>query len=164
MKNRIKELISILNKASKAYYQQDKEIISDFEYDKLYDELIELENKTGIIYSNSPTQNVGYEILSNLKKIKHETKMLSLDKTKEIPALESFLSNNDGILSYKMDGLTVVLTYNNGSLVQAVTRGNGEVGEDITHNAKFFKKYTFKNKLYIWVNYTRRSSYIFWRF
>lgn len=144
MKNRIKELISILNKASKAYYQQDKEIISDFEYDKLYDELIELENKTGIIYSNSPTQNVGYEILSNLKKIKHETKMLSLDKTKEIPALESFLSNNDGILSYKMDGLTVVLTYNNGSLVQAVTRGNGEVGEDITHNAKFFKNIPLK--------------------
>lgn len=144
MKNRIKELISILNKASKAYYQQDKEIMSDFEYDKLYDELIELENKTGIIYSNSPTQNVGYEILSNLKKIKHETKMLSLDKTKEIPALESFLSNNDGILSYKMDGLTVVLTYNNGSLVQAVTRGNGEVGEDITHNAKFFKNIPLK--------------------
>lgn len=150
---RMKELIEILTKASKAYYQEDREIMSDFEYDKLYDELNALEKETGIILSNSPTQKVGHQVLSSLKKIRHESPMLSLDKTKEVNALESFLGNNKGILSYKMDGLTVVLTYKNGELIQAVTRGNGEIGEDITHNAKFFKniplKISFKEELVI---------------
>ncbi|MEI3163668.1 MAG: NAD-dependent DNA ligase LigA [Lachnospirales bacterium] len=141
---RMKELIEILTKASRAYYQEDREIMSDFEYDKLYDELTALEKETGIILSNSPTQKVGHQVLSSLKKVRHESPMLSLDKTKEVTALESFLGNNKGILSYKMDGLTVVLTYKNGELSQAVTRGNGEIGEDITHNAKFFKNIPLK--------------------
>lgn len=141
---RIKELVNILNDASRAYYQEDRNIMSDMEYDKLYDELVELENKTGIILSYSPTQNVGHQVLSNLEKVRHESRMLSLDKTKEIVKLESFVGNNKAILSYKMDGLTVVLTYRNGELFQAVTRGNGEVGEDITHNAKFFKNIPLK--------------------
>lgn len=150
---RMKELIETLNNASKAYYQEDREIMSDFEYDKLYDELTALERETGIILSNSPTQKVGHQVLSSLQKIKHESRMLSLDKTKEVNALKSFLGNNKGILSYKMDGLTVVLTYKNGELYQAVTRGNGEIGEDITHNARFFKniplKISFKSDLVI---------------
>lgn len=142
--DRIKELIELLNRASKAYYQEDKSIMSDFEYDKLYDELVELENKTGIVLSDSPTQNVGHQVLSNLTKVRHESPMLSLDKTKEVAKLESFVGNNKAILSYKMDGLTVVLTYRNGELYQAVTRGNGEIGEDITHNARFFKNIPLK--------------------
>lgn len=150
---RMKELIEILTKASRAYYQEDREIMSDFEYDKLYDELTALEKETGVVLSNSPTQKVGHQVLSSLKKVRHESPMLSLDKTKEVTALESFLGNNKGILSYKMDGLTVVLTYKNGELSQAVTRGNGEIGEDITHNAKFFKniplKISFKDELVI---------------
>ena len=150
---RMKELIEILTKASRAYYQEDRELMSDFEYDKLYDELTALEKETGVVLSNSPTQKVGYQVLSSLKKVRHESPMLSLDKTKEVTALESFLGNNKGILSYKMDGLTVVLTYKNGELSQAVTRGNGEIGEDITHNAKFFKniplKISFKGELVI---------------
>ena len=141
---RMKELIEILTKASRAYYQEDRELMSDFEYDKLYDELTALEKETGIILSNSPTQKVGHQVLSSLKKVRHESPMLSLDKTKEVTALESFLGNNNGILSYKMDGLTVVLTYKNGELSQAVTRGNGEIGEDITHNANFFKNIPLK--------------------
>lgn len=149
--DRMKELITLLNNASKAYYQEDREIMSDLEYDRLYDELVVLEKKTGIILSNSPTQNVGHTVLSSLKKVRHESRMLSLDKTKDVEVLKSFLGNNTGILSYKMDGLTVVLTYNNGELIQAVTRGNGEIGEDITHNARFFKniplKISFKNEL-----------------
>lgn len=140
----MKKLIRLLNEASMAYYQQDKEIMSDFEYDRLYDKLVKLEEQTGIVLSNSPTQRVGYQVLSSLKKVQHESKMLSLDKTKEIGALESFLGNNAGVLSYKMDGLTVVLTYREGKLVQAVTRGNGEIGEDITHNAKLFKNIPLK--------------------
>lgn len=142
--DRIKELIKILNDASKAYYQENREIMSDFEYDKLYDELVALEKNTGIIFSDSPTQNVGHKVLSALAKVHHESRMLSLDKTKEITRLESFVGDNNAVLSYKMDGLTVVLTYKNGELFQAVTRGNGEVGEDITHNARFFKNIPLK--------------------
>lgn len=149
--DRMKELIDILNSASKAYYQEDREIMSDFEYDKLYDELTVLEKSTGIILSSSPTQKVGHQVLSSLKKVPHESRMLSLDKTKDVNALKSFLGDHKGILSYKMDGLTVVLTYNNGELAQAVTRGNGEIGEDITHNARFFRniplKIDFKEEL-----------------
>lgn len=141
---RIKELIELLNKASKAYYQQDREIMADFEYDKLYDELVKLEESTGIVLSDSPTQKVGHTVLSTLEKVRHESRMLSLDKTKEISRLESFVGDKKALLSYKMDGLTVVLTYRNGELFQAVTRGNGEVGEDITHNAKFFKNIPLK--------------------
>ncbi|WP_304507270.1 NAD-dependent DNA ligase LigA [Anaerotignum sp.] len=138
MVNRIKELISLLNKASKAYYQMDSEIMPNQEYDRLYDELVELEKQSGMILANSPTQRVGYTVLSNLKKIKHDSPILSLDKTKEIDKLKSFLAQKAGILSWKLDGLTIVLTYEKGELVQAITRGNGEIGEDVTHNAKVF--------------------------
>lgn len=137
--DRMKELISILNKASQAYYQEDRQIMSDHEYDKLYDELAKLEKNTGIVYGGSPTQRVGYTVLSSLQKVRHETPILSLDKTKETEKLISWLGENEGILSWKLDGLTIVLTYNNGILQRAVTRGNGEIGEDITHNAKYFK-------------------------
>lgn len=149
----IKQLVDKLNKARKAYYQESYEIMSDFEYDKLYDKLEILEKETGIILSNSPTQQVGYIVLSELKKVKHNKKMLSLDKTKEISKIEDFLNTKEGLLSFKMDGLTIVLTYDDGTLVSAVTRGNGEIGEDITHNCKMFKniplKIPFKEELII---------------
>lgn len=138
MVNRIKELIFLLNKASKAYYQMDSEIMPNREYDRLYDELAELEKKSGMILANSPTQRVGYTVLSNLKKIKHDSPILSLDKTKETDKLKSFLGQKVGVLSWKLDGLTIVLTYESGELVQAITRGTGEVGEDVTHNARVF--------------------------
>lgn len=137
-KQRLKELVSILNKASEAYYQKDTEIMSNLEYDKLYDELVALEKETGIILTNSPTIHVGYEVLSELEKQPHPAPMLSLDKTKDVDALVSWLGNHEGVLSWKLDGLTVVLTYDNGELQNAVTRGNGEVGEVITNNAKTF--------------------------
>lgn len=136
---RMLELISILNRANFAYYNKNTEIMPNYEYDNLYDELKSLEQKTGTIYPNSPTQKIGFEVVGSLNKINHKTKMLSLDKTKSIEDLKSFLSVQDGLLSWKLDGLTVVLTYNNGKLSQAITRGNGEVGEDVTHNAKVFK-------------------------
>ncbi len=141
---RMKELIALLNKASEAYYQMASEIMSDYEYDNLYDELVRLEKDTGIIMSESPTQRVGYEVLSSLEKVRHETKMLSLDKTKEVEKLEEFLDDHEGLLSLKLDGLTIVLKYNNGTFIQAVTRGNGEIGEDITHNARVFKNIPLK--------------------
>lgn len=138
-KKRLEELISILNNASRAYYDEASEIMSNFEYDALYDELVELEKKTGIVMATSPTRNVGYSVRSELPKKAHATKMLSLDKTKNKEELLSWLGNNRGILSWKLDGLTVVITYKNGSLNEAVTRGNGEVGEVVTDNAKTFK-------------------------
>ena len=138
MTERIKFLVEKLNEAAQAYYQEDREIMSNQEYDALYDELVELEEKTGMILGNSPTQKVGYTVLSNLVKVKHESPILSLDKTKETGKLESSLGEREGILSWKLDGLTIVLTYRNGVLEQAVTRGNGEIGEDVTHNAKVF--------------------------
>ena len=134
--DRMKELIEQLNKANKAYYQEAKEIMSNLEYDRLYDELKVLESESGVAYPNSPTQNVGSPIASKLPKWRHQEKMLSLDKTKSIQDLESWLGNKEGVLSWKLDGLTVVLTYNNGELVRAVTRGNGIIGEVITENAK----------------------------
>ncbi|MFI3231521.1 MAG: NAD-dependent DNA ligase LigA [bacterium] len=137
--SRVKKLISTLNRASKTYYQENYEIMSDFEYDKLYDELLELENKYNIKFSNSPTLDVGYEVVDDLKKIKHGFRMLSLDKTKSIEKLEDFLEDRNAILSHKMDGLTIVLKYDNNKLINAITRGNGEIGEDITHNVKVFK-------------------------
>jgi len=136
---RIKEITNILDKAAKAYYQNDKEIMSNKEYDDLYDELLKLEEETGITISGSVTKKVGYEIISELQKEKHSLRMLSLDKTKEVSKLKSFVEKNKGILSWKLDGLTIVLTYNNGKLEKAVTRGNGEIGEVITNNAKVFK-------------------------
>jgi DNA ligase (NAD+) len=145
---RIKELIEKLNEASKAYYQENREIMSNKEYDDLYDELVELENETGIILSNSPTQNVGYVLLNSLEKVKHDSKMLSLDKTKEVEELKEFLGDEEGVISWKLDGLTVVLRYEDGKLVRGVTRGTGEVGEDITHNVKQFQNIplTISNK------------------
>jgi DNA ligase (NAD+) len=139
MADRMRELVDILNEASKAYYAEDHEIMSNFEYDKLYDELVALENETGITLSDSPTVHVGYEVVSELPKEKHPAPMLSLDKTKDVDQLADWLNDKTGLLSWKMDGLTVVLTYDNGELVKAVTRGNGEIGEVITANAKTFK-------------------------
>ncbi len=137
--NRMKELVQILSEASKAYYMEDREIMSNFEYDKLYDELLALEKETGVILSDSPTQKVGYEVVSSLPKEAHPSPMLSLDKTKEVEALQAWLGDHEGVLSWKLDGLTVVLTYENGVLTKAVTRGNGEIGEVITPNARTFK-------------------------
>jgi len=136
---RIKELIEILNKASKAYYQDANEIMSNLEYDRLYDELTELEKETGMVMANSPTINVGYEVVSELPKEHHDSPMLSLDKTKDVTALAEFAGERECLLSWKLDGLTVVLSYEKGKLVKAVTRGNGQVGEVITNNAKVFK-------------------------
>ena len=136
--DRIKELVEILNKAAQSYYSNDEEIMSNFEYDSLYDELVALEESTGIILSNSPTQNVGYEAVTYLPKFTHPSPMLSLSKTKDRDELVEWLSDKEGLLSWKLDGLTVVLTYENGKLSNAVTRGNGEVGEVITGNAKTF--------------------------
>ena len=136
---RMKELHRQLLAASRAYYQESREIMSNFEYDRLYDELLELEKETGTVLAGSPTQKVGYEVLSELPKEAHEAPMLSLDKTKEVPVLQEWLGSQKGLLSWKLDGLTIVLTYENGELVKAVTRGNGIVGEVITNNARVFK-------------------------
>ena len=144
-KQRMQELVELLNRASKAYYQEADEIMSNFEYDKLYDELLELEKELGITMANSPTVNVGYEVLSELPKERHEKPMLSLDKTKEVSRLKEFLGNQNALISWKLDGLTIVLTYNNGELQKAVTRGNGEVGEVITNKAKTLKNLPLKN-------------------
>ena len=134
----MKEKIKLLNEANKAYYQEDREIMSNYEYDKLYDELKKMEEETGVVLSNSPTLKVGYELLSNLPKERHEKAMLSLDKTKEVSALKDWLGEKTGVLSWKLDGLTIVMTYEGGRLTKAVTRGNGEVGEVVTNNAKVF--------------------------
>ena len=136
---RINELVKKLNEAAKAYYQGEKEIMTNFEYDALYDELTALEKETGVVLASSPTVNVGYEVLSELPKERHEKPMLSLDKTKDVEVLKEWMGSQPAILSWKLDGLTIVLTYQNGKLVKAVTRGNGEVGEVITNNARVFK-------------------------
>ena len=135
---RIRELIRIINEAGKAYYQEDREIMSNYEYDALYDELVALEKETGVVFAGSPTQNVGYEVLSELPKEAHESPMLSLNKPKNVDELREWLGDQKGLLSWKMDGLTVVLTYEGGTLTKAVTRGNGEIGEVITNNARVF--------------------------
>ncbi len=137
--HRMKELVGILREASKAYYTQDTEIMSNFEYDKLYDELTELERETGMVLTGSPTVNVGYEAVDELPKEAHESPMLSLGKTKDREELRDWLGDKEGVLSWKLDGLTIVLTYQDGELLKAVTRGNGAVGEVITNNAKVFK-------------------------
>lgn len=136
---RMKELIPLLNEAAKAYYQEDREIMSNFEYDKRYDELVELERETGITLTGSPTVSVGYEAMDELQKEAHESPMLSLDKTKDVESLREFIGAQKVLLSWKLDGLTIVLTYRDGRLSKAVTRGNGVVGEVITNNAKVFK-------------------------
>ena len=136
---RMQELVELLNKAGKAYYQDAQEIMSNYEYDALYDELKGLEEELGTVMASSPTVNVGYEVLSELPKERHESPMLSLDKTKEVARLKEFVGDQMAVISWKMDGLTVVLTYRDGKLYKAVTRGNGEVGEVITNNAKVFK-------------------------
>lgn len=146
-------LVDLLNKASSAYYNEDTEIMSNFEYDAYYDELCQLEEKEGIVLENSPTQKAGFEVVSNLQTAKHEFPALSLDKTKSRVSLIPWLNGKEGVLSWKMDGLTVVATYNNGKLISAVTRGNGYVGEIVTHNAKHFKglprTISFKKKLIV---------------
>ncbi len=149
--SRMKELIGILNEASKTYYSEGKEIMPNKEYDELYDELLALEKNEGVVLEDSPTKRVGYEVVSFLPKKEHESPMLSLDKTKEIDALASFLSNKEGILSWKLDGLTIVVTYENGQLIEALTRGNGVVGEVVTANARTFlnlpKRIAYQGKL-----------------
>jgi len=135
---RMKELVTLLNQASKAYYAEDIEIMSNFTYDALYDELEQLEAATGITLANSPTRHVGYEAVEELPKERHASPMLSLSKTKEREELVTWLNGREGLLSWKLDGLTIVLTYEGGELVKAVTRGNGEIGEVVTNNAKTF--------------------------
>ena len=141
---RMRELTATLSKAARVYYQESGEIMSNLEYDRLYDELLALEKETGVVLSGSPTQKVGYEVLSDLPKEAHPTAMLSLDKTKEVAALEEWLGDQAGLLSWKLDGLTIVLTYEGGSLTKAVTRGNGEIGEVITNNARVFENVPLK--------------------
>ena len=135
---RIGELIEVLNKANAAY-EQGTPVMSDFEYDGLYDELLALEAASGDVRANSPTQRAGHEIVSALTKVRHDSVMLSLDKTKDTARLAEFLGERTGVLSWKLDGLSIVLKYSGGVLVQALTRGNGEIGEDVTHNARFFR-------------------------
>ncbi len=141
---RIQEIVPLLAEAARIYEQEDREIMSNKEYDKLYDELVQLELETGIVLANSVTHRVGYEVISSLPKVSHTQSILSLDKTKEVGKLVSFLEQDKGLLSWKLDGLTIVITYNNGELVQAITRGNGEIGEDITSNAKTFANLPLK--------------------
>ena len=135
---RMKELIRTLNEAARVYYVDGNEIMSNLTYDQLYDELEKLEQETGMILGGSPTQRVGFEVLSELPKERHPSPMLSLDKTKSVDELAAWLGEKEGLLSWKMDGLTVVLSYHDGELVKAVTRGNGEIGEVITQNARMF--------------------------
>ena len=142
--NHMRELVELLNRARRSYEQENTEIMSNYEYDKLYDELQELEEKLGTRMANSPTVNVGYEVLSELPKERHERPMLSLDKTKDVERLKEFLGGQKALISWKLDGLTVVLTYQNGELAKAVTRGNGVIGEVITNNAKVFKNVPLK--------------------
>lgn len=136
---RMKELINILNKASELYYQKNTIMMTDYEYDHLYDELVELEKETNMTLSNSPTINVEPEISSSLKQVEHPSPMLSLAKTKKVSELENFLGNKEGLLSWKLDGLTIVLTYEDGKLISGVTRGTGIIGELVTENVKQFK-------------------------
>ena len=149
--DRMKELVKTLNEAARVYYVEGNEIMSNFEYDRLYDELESLEKETGVVLSGSPTQRVGFEVLSELPKEQHKSPMLSLDKTKSVEELQAWLGDKEGLLSWKMDGLTVVLTYKEGALQKAVTRGNGEIGEVITQNAMAFDnvptKIGFKGEL-----------------
>lgn len=142
--NRMKELVELLNQASKVYYQGHDEIMSNYDYDRQYDELLRLEEETGTVLAGSPTISVGFETLSELPKEAHISPMLSLNKTKEVEELENFLGEQEGMLSLKLDGLSVIVTYSNGTLQKALTRGNGEIGEVITNNAKVFENLPYK--------------------
>ena len=148
---RMQKLVALLNDAAYAYEQKNESILSDFAYDKLYDELKVLEESLGYALPDSPTANVGYETVAGLAKVRHETPVLSLDKTKETARLAEFLGEHEGLFSWKLDGLTIVLTYRDGALHRAVTRGNGQIGEDVTHNARVFanlpKKIDFQGEL-----------------
>ena len=144
IQKRMNDLNTQLLAASRAYYQESREIMSNFEYDALYDELLRLEAETGIVLANSVTQNVGYQVVSELPKVQHPAPMLSLDKTKSVETLREWLGDKEGILSWKLDGLTVALTYEHGELVSAVTRGNGYVGEEVTANARQFDNIPLK--------------------
>ena len=139
IRRRMEYLTELLNKASEAYYARDTEIMSNLEYDALYDELRALEEKTGVVLSGSPTVQVGYAAVEELPRVRHDSPMLSLDKTKSREDLAAWLGDQKGLLSWKLDGLTVVLTYEGGKLARAVTRGNGEIGEEITANAAAFR-------------------------
>ena len=151
--DRMHELIKVLNHARKVYEQGKDEVMSNFEYDKLYDELESIENELGVVMCDSPTQNIGYEVVSSLPKEKHPERIMSLAKTKELGEIQSFAGNKDVLIGWKLDGLTVVVTYENGQLAKAVTRGNGEIGELVTPNAKQFinlpKQISWKGKLVI---------------
>ena len=140
----MKELAERLNQAAKAYYQEDREIMSNLEYDALYEKLEQMEKETGTVLANSPTVNVGYEALDTLPKEAHESPMLSLDKTKDREVLREFIGGHKTLLSWKLDGLTIVLTYEKGELQKAVTRGNGVIGEVITNNARVFQNIPIK--------------------
>ena len=136
---RMRDLVDLLNRARRAYEQEDTEIMSNYEYDQLYDELQALEKELNTTLAASPTVNVGYEVLSELPKERHERPMLSLDKTKDVERLKEFLGDQRAMISWKLDGLTIVLTYRDGALEKAVTRGNGEVWEVVTNNARVFR-------------------------
>ena len=138
-RSRMEELAALLNRASEAYYARNTEIMSNLEYDRLYDELRALEEETGYVMAGSPTVHVGYEAVNELPRVRHDQPMLSLDKTKSREELAAWLGDHQGLLSWKLDGLTVVLTYEGGKLARAVTRGNGEIGEEITANAAAFR-------------------------
>ena len=157
---RMLELIDILTRANHAYEQENRQIMTDFEYDRLYDELLGLEAASGVVLENSPTQRVGHEVMSSLQKVRHDTVMLSLDKTKETTRLEAFLHNDgrpmQGVISWKLDGLSLVVKYAEGRLVQALTRGNGQIGEDVTHNARFI--HNIPKKIYFMGNLTLRGE------
>lgn len=144
VQQQMKDLVKKLNEAAKAYYQEDREIMSNREYDELYDQLEKMEKDTGIVLADSPTVNVGYEAVDSLPKETHETPMLSLDKTKDREVLREFIGSHKTLLSWKMDGLTIVLTYDHGELEKAVTRGNGAVGEVVTNNARVFRNVPLK--------------------
>lgn len=144
VQQQMKDLVKKLNEAAKAYYQEDREIMSNREYDELYDQLEKMEKDTGIVLADSPTVNVGYEAVDSLPKETHETPMLSLDKTKDREVLREFIGSHKTLLSWKMDGLTIVLTYDHGELEKAVTRGNGAVGEVVTNNAQVFRNVPLK--------------------
>lgn len=151
--NRMKELVQTLEEANKAYYKEDREIMTNFTYDSLYDELVKLESETSTVLSNSPTNKVGYEVSESLEKEQHSSPMLSLDKTKDKEELLSWLGDKEGVLSWKLDGLTIILTYEDGKLSKAVTRGNGSIGEVVTANAKTFQNIplniSFKGRLVV---------------
>lgn len=144
---RMKELVQKLNEAAKAYYQEDREIMSNREYDALYDELEQKEKITGIVLADSPTVRVGYESVDALPKETHDSPMLSLDKTKEREVLRGFVGSHKTLLSWKMDGLTIVLTYENGELQKAVTRGNGIVGRSYHQQCTCFSKHSIENRI-----------------